>query len=343
MKHVSLNRFFVTACLLFGLTAMMLPINHVLMPDVNAKSQYQGSPKLPLNNFSRSTESIHNGSNDARLTPTPLNDGTPNQTGEAMPPQPLVEMPQAVAENTTSENEVETETSDDQPVNTHVETAQKTDVNQTNPVKTEQPVAHVETVVKPEVVTATAKTVVNKSATVPTETTIMTEPLAKKEALKSSSQSPVATKMPRSPKQEPKVTSVSTASVSTQPAKQTALDWYNEASQLGRRGKFRNAIKAYSQALTLKPDFADARVGLAAAYGSLGNWSKVIQELEQVVQLTSNQFGTPFNKVQAQYNLTAAYCMTGASGKAKNLLRQVDKADHPHVGNLKNFVDARCP
>ncbi len=350
MKHVSLNRFFLTACLLFGLTAILLPINHVLMPDVDAKSQYQGSPKLPMNRFSHTTEAIHTGNKNTMLSPTPLNDGTPEQTGEAMPPEPLVESPiEVFAETTTSDKDAET--SDDKPVTNSVETAQKTepltqpkqDVAQTSSDKTteKKSVAKTKDAVKQDAPVAT-KTMPATPTAVPTETTVVTEPLKMKTKSKKADTT-TATVVETSPKPEAKVTPVSTASVSTQPVTRTALDWYNEASQLGRRGKFRNAIKAYSQALTLKPDFADARVGLAAAYGSLGNWSKVIQELEQVVDMSSSQFGTPFNKVQAQYNLTAAYCMTGSSNKAKNLLRQVDKADHPHVNNLKNFVDARCP
>ncbi|MGE0200273.1 MAG: tetratricopeptide repeat protein [Candidatus Melainabacteria bacterium] len=120
-----------------------------------------------------------------------------------------------------------------------------------------------------------------------------------------------------------------------------ALEHYNNANKLGKKGNLKEAMAEYNSALDLNPAFPDARVGLATIYGKMGQWKEAVTQLEKTMG-QEKAFVAPFNFVQAQYNLSAAYCMNGNAEKAASYLNAVEKAQHPQSAKLKNFLNDHC-
>lgn len=87
--------------------------------------------------------------------------------------------------------------------------------------------------------------------------------------------------------------------------------------ELGKEGKYQEAIESYKQAIRIKPDYEEAHVGLGYAYLQLGMWKEAIEICNEVIKL---------NPKKAEfYGIIRgmAYCILGNYQEA---LKDFDKA-----------------
>lgn len=124
-------------------------------------------------------------------------------------------------------------------------------------------------------------------------------------------------------------------------ARKEALKHYNQAGELGRKGEMKEAVLAYQKAIMINPNLADAYVGLAAAYGNMGRWQLAVTQLQKA--LANGRFQDPFNRVQAHFNLGAAYCFLDQPAMAETEYRAVAGENHPHADRLRQIINQKCP
>ena len=80
-----------------------------------------------------------------------------------------------------------------------------------------------------------------------------------------------------------------------------------------KSGKFEEAVKAFKQAIKLKPDYAEAHYNLGDAYAQLQQYKKAIEEYKQAIKLkpdfamAHNNMGTAHYKLGEHKKAIAAY------------------------------------
>jgi len=73
---------------------------------------------------------------------------------------------------------------------------------------------------------------------------------------------------------------------STQPSSYTsAVEWYKKGHLLSSYGKYREAIDAYSRAIDLNPQYAEAYLSRAMAHDQLRDYIQAVRDYEKVIQL----------------------------------------------------------
>ena len=65
----------------------------------------------------------------------------------------------------------------------------------------------------------------------------------------------------------------------------TPDSWLQLSLMYHRAGRYRDCINAATEALKLKPDYAETYNNLAAAYQSLGQWDDAIRASQQALKL----------------------------------------------------------
>ncbi|OGS45520.1 MAG: hypothetical protein A2539_10160 [Elusimicrobia bacterium RIFOXYD2_FULL_34_15] len=85
------------------------------------------------------------------------------------------------------------------------------------------------------------------------------------------------------------------------------VDWATVHNNLGtiyeKQNKINEAINAYSNAVTIKPNYADAHYNMAVAYWHMKDWRKVIEELETTLRINPNHSDAPKYLYIAKKNL----------------------------------------
>ncbi len=91
-----------------------------------------------------------------------------------------------------------------------------------------------------------------------------------------------------------------------------------------RGGEYNKAVAVYMQALEIKPDFIDAKVNLAIAFGKMGLNEKAIETLEESLELDPEQPSIIL------YNLAEVYEQSGNISKAlENYYKAAETARYP--------------
>lgn len=134
------------------------------------------------------------------------------------------------------------------------------------------------------------------------------------------------------------VTSPVVASLSIPEA---ALKAYNRGNYYAEGDRFKEAIEFYREALKIEPRFADAYVGLSTAHIRTNQWENALEESRQALEMPE-RFLHPANRVQAHYNLAAAYCVTDDLKAAQSHYLEVEKSHHPESATLKAYLGKNC-
>jgi Flp pilus assembly protein TadD len=72
---------------------------------------------------------------------------------------------------------------------------------------------------------------------------------------------------------------------SPQTSEVTAVDWYNRGHSLLSSGNHRDAVNAFSRAIELKPNFADAYYLRGVAYDKLGNYLQAMTDYDKAIEI----------------------------------------------------------
>lgn len=120
-----------------------------------------------------------------------------------------------------------------------------------------------------------------------------------------------------------------------------AVKHYNKANWYGQRDKIDLAIAEYGKAVIISPGFSDAYVGLSTAWMRKNEWENVLTYANKALALKKS-FMDPMNILQAEYNLTAAYCATDEYDKAMRYFKDVKKANHPATVALQQYLNQNC-
>lgn len=98
-----------------------------------------------------------------------------------------------------------------------------------------------------------------------------------------------------------------------------------------QEGNAEGALKEFSMAIKLKPDYADAYHNLATAYQRVGNLDQAFKFYEKAAALDPNLF-------ESQYNLAIFYLNSGQLDKAEERLKRAEKL-RPGIAEVKKAMD----
>jgi tetratricopeptide (TPR) repeat protein len=92
-----------------------------------------------------------------------------------------------------------------------------------------------------------------------------------------------------------------------------AESFFSLGVNLGKAGKYEEAIEAYKQTIKLKPDFVDAYIHLGSAYGALDRHEEEIEAYKQLLRINPddakvyNQLGSAYGKSGKYEQAIGAY------------------------------------
>ena len=69
---------------------------------------------------------------------------------------------------------------------------------------------------------------------------------------------------------------------------QTAYDWFNKGEALYSQGKYEEAIKAYDEAILLKPNSAGLQVSKGDALCNMGKYDEAIMAFDRAISIDPN-------------------------------------------------------
>jgi protein involved in polysaccharide export with SLBB domain len=111
-----------------------------------------------------------------------------------------------------------------------------------------------------------------------------------------------------------------------------AKAYYNFGIKQARAKLYDEAIKAFQQAIQLRPDYTDAHLSLGLAYANTGRWQEAVETYEYILRIAPKD-------EEATYRLGEAYAKLRAQGK-DNLRRDVGEPRGEKVGAVTNAVTA---
>jgi len=91
----------------------------------------------------------------------------------------------------------------------------------------------------------------------------------------------------------------------------SATDWFEKGLNLGKSGKYKEAVDAFTNAIELNPQYAVAYGNRGVAYGDLGNYQQAIKDYNKAIELNSKD-------ADAYYNRGVAYSELGNHQQAIN-------------------------
>jgi tetratricopeptide (TPR) repeat protein len=121
-------------------------------------------------------------------------------------------------------------------------------------------------------------------------------------------------------------------------AQNSAEDIYNSARDMLQQNNYAGAVDAFSRALGIDPNLAQAYVGRATAYVYEGNMQAALQDYNQALQLDPNL-------AEALYNRGVLLAQTGdAQGAIRDLQRAADlfrqRGDEATAGLVAQAIDS---
>lgn len=121
-------------------------------------------------------------------------------------------------------------------------------------------------------------------------------------------------------------------------AQNRAEDVYNSARDMLQRSDYAGAVDAFSRAIGMDPNLAQAYVGRATAYVYEGNLQAALQDYNQALQRDPNI-------AEALYNRGVLLAQTGdAQGAIRDLQRAADlfrqRGDEQTAGLVAQAIDA---
>ena len=84
----------------------------------------------------------------------------------------------------------------------------------------------------------------------------------------------------------------------------TAVEWVNKGYEAGTANRWEEAKDAFTKAIELKPDYAEAYVKRGVAYGSLSDYQQAIKDFTNAIQLKPDY-------TEAYYNRGVTYVKLG--------------------------------
>ena len=131
------------------------------------------------------------------------------------------------------------------------------------------------------------------------------------------------------PKEQPKV-SVQMPPRTVESDKSTdPRYYYNQAIMLIQKEKYREAIVDFEKAISLKPDYLNAYIGLGAMYQNLREYKAAIETYKRALSIDPNHSGTHNNLAVVYYTM----------GQYKLALEHVDKAQALGFNVQQAFMD----
>jgi len=111
-----------------------------------------------------------------------------------------------------------------------------------------------------------------------------------------------------------------------------AVGYYNIGVDYAEAGRWQEAIDAFKQAITLKPDYVEAYNNLGNAYGELGRYQEAIVAYKQAIKLKPDD-------ALAHYGLGIAYLIIRDKGSALEEYKRL-KTLNPELANkLFNLIN----
>lgn len=98
-----------------------------------------------------------------------------------------------------------------------------------------------------------------------------------------------------------------------------------------RLGRYTEAILAYKQGIRLRPDFAKAHYGLGVAYGKSRRYTEAIAAFKQTIRIKPDD-------AKAHYGLGTAYFRVGDKGSALDQYRILKDLDKERANKLFNLI-----
>lgn len=99
---------------------------------------------------------------------------------------------------------------------------------------------------------------------------------------------------------------------------------------------YKNAIEAYKQAISIKPDYLDAYINLGQAYYKLGRYSDAIDAYERAVKLKPDP--TVYNKIGTLYIVMGKYYSAIDSFKQALVMEPKSPDTHFNIG-ITHFLN----
>ena len=108
----------------------------------------------------------------------------------------------------------------------------------------------------------------------------------------------------------------------------SALEMFQQGRALHARKDYSKAVQAFQEAITAKPDFAEAYHGAGMSYGAMRKTDLAIENFRQAVKLKPN---IPY----FHYHLALAYYVAGDKNQAWQEYRTLSSLDPNLAGKLK--------
>ena len=124
-------------------------------------------------------------------------------------------------------------------------------------------------------------------------------------------------------------------------AQSSAEDAYNMARDALQRSDYQTAVDAFSRAIGMDPNLAQAYVGRATAYVYEGNVQQAIADFNQALQLDPNMPEALYNRGVLRAQSGDAQGAIRDLQQAANLFRQ--RGDEVTAGLVSQAIDALQP
>lgn len=112
----------------------------------------------------------------------------------------------------------------------------------------------------------------------------------------------------------------------------TALEQFQRGRLLHTQKKYHKAVQAFQEAISVKPDFAEAYYGVGMSYGAMGRHQLAIDNFRQAVRLQPN------NPV-FHFHLGVAYHVSGDTQQAMEEYRTLSRLNPNLARKLKGIME----